>query len=425
MSKENNFHGPNVLVMTEVPPAYKKVLWPELHQKSGTEIVSTPTGTFTYDHDSKKVSEVVVRSKETETNPIKGITIVVPIHDEAKNIETFLSNLALSQMPTDSEIHFLFVVNGCTDDSLEETKRGLGIMTQSESEEHTTEFLGICLEKDNGLRSTVHAFGSGNRKYLVIETSTGSKANALNVANDYALNMGHEICMNLDANNLVEPDTIMNVLRLTESEVVRGNKFFVDAHPISQRKENSAGTAEKYLSALAGINPDKINVHELKVTSISGWCVAWNPAKLDSLGGIPHKGGDDYALGVICRAMGYEDVNVHADSRVWGFAPSVKDRFRGASRWARERLQLIDYADENLNPFVAQNVRSILASERNMGKSIVEKVFSLAKDVKSTPTKAHKTIARFVIQEIGSYFGQKEYRKNPLRKSWTPLESTK
>ena len=238
---------PNVLFMTESPAGLNHSIWPNVDKQPGKRTQLT-AGEIAYS-DKLQLFEVTsdrhalnrarklqweetVNKKPEDTK----ITIVVPVYNEVKNLETFFGNFSLTDMPWEVDCDMLVVVNNSTDGSYKMAVDCLTILTNSEAEEVQLDDDNYAVYGDYGLSRKVSIFRKGNTTFRVVDTTTPGKANALNIANRHARQRKDDLVINLDANNYPEQNVLRTVTAAGYKEVVNGNKHFVDATTVHQKR---------------------------------------------------------------------------------------------------------------------------------------------------------------------------------------------
>lgn len=129
-------------------------------------------------------------------------SVVVPVHNEERSLPSMLGALLASELPSSADIQFIFVVNASNDKSVVQIKNRLALIC-SPTETHLP-----ASDYDSRMKESAFQVCYGRIRFLVIETPTAGKANALNLGNEIALRQDHNIAINIDANNWVEPDSI-------------------------------------------------------------------------------------------------------------------------------------------------------------------------------------------------------------------------
>lgn len=357
----------------------------------------------------------------TETTGLKPedsrFTIVVPIHNEEKNLESLLGAIFASDIPRSVPYHMLFIVNGCTDNSkgkLLELLFRTGNITAETIEE---------LSSEDESSDPRHILTKDAAEFYLIETSMASKSNALNIANEYALKQGHDIVLSLDANNYPEPDAVRLVAGTALKNIAeKTDKKIFDASAVSQTRKPVL--TRMVADAILGRDPRRETVYSPPPTKVNGWCMAWSTEMFREMGGLPLVGGDDYTLSLLARGHGYEDPIEHTEARSWGLAATGLDTIRSSARWYRERLQLVDHLKKT-NPEVAEVVQEFIAAEEARMGPFGNRLLALAKSIGSSPLRSPMHLFRFAHSEIAIIYGRRMYKKVPEAISWEPIGSTK
>lgn len=419
-------HTSQVFTMDQIPLRWSSTVVSKLTEDFR---VQKPTPEHAPSHDELVAQlKVAERLREvrwiesTGQNPEESdLTIVVPVHNEASNLETFMGAFLTSDIPKSLPVHVIFVTNNCTDDSQLELFKQLQKIGAIETESIELSTVDPLAEKE------MKSVTVGRRKYVVITTPVGSKANALNIANHYALEVHpSNYLLNLDANNYVEPETVRLMYAAGVEMTSNSEKLLVDGMPVRQYKKQFNSP----LSVLGSTLKDKFEPTRSanrESASIAGCCMLWDPKWYKKMGNLPLGVGDDYTLTVLAMLDGPNEPTIHTNAPIWVYEPIGLDRLRCAGRWRMQKLQLLEFF-RAYRPDQHPDVLNIIREKRygfdSFGlrfTSMVEKII----DGPRSPNTIARRLAKFVYQEITIAYGNYLYDKQPNSLSWDPIQSTK
>lgn len=334
-----------------------------------------------------------------------GFTVVMPIHNEEKSLMSSTSALILSQVPVEVDMQTNFILNCCDDRSeaiINNLLQKIGNVTvNSISEEEYQKF------KDTNLERTFLEAKQGKLIYRVYKTETKGKANALKLGSNIAILNNHEILISVDANNYVEPDTLMHMFKEGYSHFTKENDETVVLSAIPKKvHKDTLRMAEKLLRE-HGVYDDA------KYVPVYGWCMAlkanWAYENIQPVAV------EDYALGVMARSQ-HKDVAVVENAIIWGYRTTFKDSLNQFRRSIRGRLQLL-----NLHP----ELKLIMESDNYFMRPISDRINVIYNHIISDPKSLFRYIWRFIYGEVGLALGKYDYKCEPTNQSWNKLTSTK
>jgi len=330
-----------------------------------------------------------------------AFTVVIPVHNEERMLPSHMAMLLLSDIPDSVPAQFLFIVNNTTDkskDRITEFFHRLGV-PQTEA---------ITSKVDPDVYPEGLKVSRGQKSFILLETPTKSKANALSLGNEWAVRSGHEVAINIDADRFVEPDAMRILFGEAYAQFTDQSKevVLVDGFSIEER----AGRGKKHKIYVQ----DPHNTQNLP--EVHGPLFAWKPKWIEAMGGFPKTLTEDYATAVMATNGG-KDIH-HGYSRVWGHAPANRaDKYRAGVRYIHGALQAqvmfpehkaaIAHDHPHLLPF-GERVKHLIRSD---SFSTIQGMLFLA--------------ARTVYHEIMRIDAYRRFRKDPHALMWQPVESTK
>lgn len=363
----------------------------------------------------QRVNEELQRFLEDKWLRITGrraeesaFTLAMPIHNEQKHLLSVLNVVLSAHIPKRTPVQVVLVTNACTDASQEILGHWLGRLDGFERSRYEGPVV------DNGLDSEIMKARCGSVEFIALNTRTAGKANALTIANSLAVRRGDPICMSLDANNWVEPDSVACLYRDARASfekncaVVSGHSIFV----------YSTGGRNFY---------NRVRDHALRVSPVpdhagvvNGQIMSWNPQwLLAAVGSFPSTATEDYALGVHARADGKEVVR-SKEAVTWSYgATSLWEAFKLRSRYDRGKFQINDVFAHR------PDVQAFLAEESNSLKPAHGRIKVLFDAVKTAPLYTPLHLFRFAFGEIARARGLKDYRRDPKSSTWEAIKSTK
>jgi cellulose synthase/poly-beta-1,6-N-acetylglucosamine synthase-like glycosyltransferase len=350
---------------------------------------------------------------EEETGVKPGasyLTLIVPIHNEERNLPSLLGTLMLSNVPAAVNMQVIFVTNACTDASVAMLRTflsGLGEIAVRET---------IGRHSDQGMEHRCAVVEKDHVIYIHVNTLTAGKANALGIGNIIARQSGHIIAMSVDANNFIEPDAI-RVMFSHASRHFRAVPRSNDTVLLSGVGKESV-KASRLEGSLTRISFVRRHLVEVGGGVVNGWMMAWNTAWMNDLGGPPAVALEDYALGVLARSQGFK-IEQAVGVNVWGY---VVNDFKGLldtrARYVRGKRQIYDYV--NGDPAVV----ALIENEAFYMKKFRSRIGYVIRRTVHDPLHTARYIATFLLWEYAIWKGMREYRRNPKNQSWEKIGAT-
>ena len=337
-------------------------------------------------------------------------TLIVPIHNEANSLPSFLNTLMLSDIPSAVNMNVIFIANACTDSSQVYIDEFLASLGQIENKLLTGEF------NDQGLNRNYKAIKRSNISFMHVDTQTPGKANALGIGNSIARESGHIVAISVDANNYLEPDAIRVMFshannsfhdKLTANDIV--------LLTCTQQEESKASKLKHLLSRAGRMQQHLL---ESKSGEVDGCLMAWNTQWMESIGGPPAVALEDYAMGVIARVNNYRFEQIK-EANIWSYTTNgLKGLLETRTRFVRGVLQLLDLVHHD--PSVLQ----IVEKEAYYIQTLPFRLKYLLYKAKKSPENLPRYIATFLLWEYALRRGRRDYRRNPNDHSWKKIDAT-
>lgn len=328
-------------------------------------------------------------------------SISLPVHNEERSLPSVLGAFFASEIPTAAEIQVIFLVNASSDNSADLIKKRLSYIGSATKTSLSQSFI------DAKRLDSVHHVRIGNIRFLVVETSVPGKANALNICNEIAREQGHEIVINIDANNWVEPDSIGLMYRQARRTIVDNTNF--NAALINASEYCPTRNEQTLVSA-------KIKTQRAEV---SGCMFAWSTKWIHENNGFPQYAIEDYGAGLLALSQGKKIVE--SDAKIWVFSPSnSSDEERQTIRFIYGAMQLAEYFHEH--PVAMAILRDDFPQLRPWPGRLD---YYLSTGNSNTLLKKVKRLVRCLMDERLIFHAQREFRRNPQGQTWTPIRSTK
>lgn len=342
-----------------------------------------------------------------------AFTLVMPVHNEARLLPSVLRVLNRATIGPSVNMQLVIVTNACKDGSASVARNLL---------KHVQD-MGVSIDRqlaDSGADDKVLRAYVGNVRIVLIDTKTAGKANALNIGNGLALRAAHPICMCLDADAFVEPNSVA--------------LLFAEAH-----RRFSSPEAQDYVAVSSRIrvcaprNPGQVSRLRQRLFSfrehehvpvegaISGCLWAWKPVWMQSLGGCTRTVAEDLALACIAKAEGKRVAL--SDAKVWVFdVGTLSDYALRVRRHCQGMLQVRELLGSK-----TEAIESMVGSSRwllgGLGGRIANILLPQLKE--RSPTKWPGTLASFLLHEYWWYLGRRDHAQNPHACTWQPCQSTK
>lgn len=355
------------------------------------------------------------------------VTVVIPIHNEEKYLQSTLDTFMLADIPSTAHVRVLFITNGCTDTGASGSIIRRFMEQFGDIREASVTGLSTHIS-DQEINPTYEAVDHGSWEFIHMDTPVASKANALNIANSIALERPDEVIMNLDSNNFIEPDAITNLYRDAYDAFIRNPNRRYPVGAVTVTAYKSDPTVLKDL-------PSELDLFEIKSlrggqvirsfypnpkTIINGRLFAWEPRIIETIGGIPKTVREDKALSIILFENNFQ-VLTNTDSNIWAFMPSTIESFiLKQARFVRGALQLLRVHPELKESILQDEVFYFSPAVR---RELLEK---WAESISLPKEAREKAIAYMVSLWDGIVeTAYNEDLENPDNYSWTPITDTK
>ena len=339
----------------------------------------------------------------TGTEPSEThFSIIIPVHNELRSLPSFLGALLVSELPSIADIQIIFVINASSDQSAALIKKRLAfINTPVETE------LPISIFDAKRLDQAFEVC-QGNIRFLVVETPTAGKANALNLANEIARQRAHAIAINIDANNWVEPDSIALMFRMAK-------QGFVDSPDLSAVIIN----ASEYCQPRNTQMQVSVKVKTQKA-EVSGCMFAWSTQWIHENNGFIQQAIEDYGMGLL--ALSQRKQILESEASIWVYTAGTPfDENRELVRFLYGAMQL---ARRFENDPVAKQILLDDFPHLRPWRSRME--FFLSRRLKANqPFALARGILRWLFNEYLIFKAREKLRQNPDGQTWEPIKSTK
>ncbi len=329
-------------------------------------------------------------------------TVIIPVHNEQRALPSVLGALLLSAIPCTADIQIVFVVNASKDRSASVIRDRLAHFGAPVDLELPS------FASDPSRKNKAFQVLLGSMRFIVIETPTGGKANALNLGNEIALQRGHNIAVNIDANNWIEPDSLAMMFEHANRVIVEcpeSDVVLINSCEFSQAKNDRVPVSarEKTLKA-----------------EVTGWMFAWSTQWIRENNGFPQYAIEDYGAGLLALSQKKKIEESHAN--VWGFsAANLGDENKEQIRYIYGALQLKDRFKNDVDA-----TRILLGDFPNLLSLKDRMVYRLLRRQNLTsPVKFLRSLIRWVLNETLIFRARIKYWRNPLDQTWEPVESTK
>jgi hypothetical protein len=250
--------------------------------------------------------------KEKEWEDITGekpsdskLLLVVPIHNEERCIESFLTTLELSLIPKSLNLKIVFYENGSVDNTFE--KLSSLIRERYGAIQIESPYANLSTDLDEKiLRAQI-----GNQTIEILQSNFPSKARALNTVNKIALQEDYPLIVSCDANTFPEYDALAKIYSTAKNNHVLENPEYGGVGLIGARASFSKRSTPEIQTEAR--NPNKHFV---------GWFMAWNPQLLSIINEIPEVKSEDFGFKLKCLEKGFQVLNT--DIKVFGFMAETK-----------------------------------------------------------------------------------------------------
>ncbi|MBV6467803.1 MAG: hypothetical protein PGMFKBFP_03174 [Anaerolineales bacterium] len=329
-------------------------------------------------------------------------TIVVPIHNERRFLPSFLGAFLASGIPSDVDAQIVFVLNASADQSKE-------ILIRRLSQYYPAVKIFIPNSAyDPKMSNSALQFGYTGLRFLIVETPTAGKANALNIGNEIAIRSDHPLAINIDANNWVEPDSVARLYGFTRRVILddpKSDTVLVNSQEFSPKKNENMRATPRAKTMKA---------------EVTGWMFAWSTHWINGIKGFPQNVIEDYSAGLIARSQGRQIAE--SDAKIWGYAASTLfDENKEMIRYIYGAMQLMRQFEGNAL------ARSILLDDFPQLRSLKNRIsyFLFRKQDRGQPLKYVKGVIRWLKNEWFISQARREMRYAPHGQTWRPISSTK
>lgn len=247
-----------------------------------------------------------------------------------------------------------------------------------------------------------------NIRFLVVETPTAGKANALNLGNEIARQRFHAIAINIDANNWVEPDSIALMFR-------KAKQSFVD----------SADSTAVIINASEYCQPRNTQMQvsvkiKTQKAEVSGCMFAWSTQWIHENNGFIQQAIEDYGMGLL--ALSQRKQILESEASIWVYtAGTPSDENRELVRFLYGAMQLTRRFEND--PIAMQILLDDFPHLRPLRGRM--EVFLSSRLKANQPLLIARGILKWLFNEFLIFKARKMLRKNPDGQTWEPIKSTK
>ena len=341
--------------------------------------------------------------KLTETEPADThFSVIVPVHNEERSLPSFLGALLGSEIPSTADVSFLFVINASSDQSVSLIKKRLAYINPP------TETILPDSAYDSERLDLAYQVCQNRIRFIVVETPTAGKANALNIGNEIARQRTHKIAINIDSNNWVEPDSIallygrakQVLLDVPESKVVIIN---TSEYCPTRNTQTRVSVKEKTQKA-----------------EVTGCMFAWATQWVHDNNGFPQQAIEDYGTGLLALSQGKEIAD--SDASIWVYsAANFFDENRELIRFIYGAMQL---ARQFENDQVAMQILSEDFPHLRPIRSRLEYYLFRTRNQRQ-PARFIKLIMKWLFNELLILKARQKMYSDPHGQTWDPINSTK
>ena len=329
-------------------------------------------------------------------------TIVIPVHEEVRLLSSFLGAFLVSELPWMADIQIIFIVNASGDQSATLIKDRLAFIHAP------TETILPPSDFDQKRSDIAYQVSQDKIRFLVVETLTAGKANALNIGNELARWQDHAIAINIDANNWVEPDSVA-LLYGRAKRAIQGTR---------ESNVVLVNTQEYCLKRHTQIDVSvKVKTQKAEVT---GCLFAWSTHWIRDNGGFPQKAIEDYGTGLL--ALSQKKRIVESEAKIWGYCVSnFLDENKELIRFIYGAMQLSQRFEND--SLATEILLEDFPHLRPVGKRL-EYYLSIRCE-KQQPVKFIRGVLRWLFNELLILKARQMLRRSPYGQTWDPIRSTK
>ena len=329
-------------------------------------------------------------------------TVIVPVHNEERSLPSFLGALLASELPWMADIQIIFIVNASGDQSVTIIKNRLAfIYTPTETILPPSNF-------DQKRSDTVYQVSRNRIRFLIVETPTAGKANALNIGNELARQQDHAVAINIDANNWVEPDSIALLYgqaKRTIEEKYEPNVVLVNTQEYCPKRRSQIDVSVKEKTQRA---------------EVTGCLFAWSTQWIHENGGFPQKAIEDYGTGLL--ALSQKKQIVESEAKIWVYSPAnFFDEKRELIRFTYGAMQLALQFEND--PLAMEILLEDFPHLRPVRKRL--EYYLSVKRKKNQPIRFIRDILRWLFNELLIFQARQKLRRSPHGQTWDPISSTK
>lgn len=329
------------------------------------------------------------------------ITILFPIYNEESFLDYSLTSFFNSYIYPNTSYQIIFLLNSCTDNSLNKTiqilRKYKNIKAKRYADEEHLQLYDQGLEKD-------FSYAKDTNSYYILNTSTKGRVNALQIATKIAKENGSGILMSFDTDFILDPLAIYNLSQNAIKKIVR------EKETVAMTGSPIIVNNQKYTKVQNWLRNHFV-WKDQKYNSLSGCCLVLEPSWLSK--NIENNIIEDYALGLKARKLGFEILKVE-DARMWGYRTNYKDDIKQLSRSIKGRYQLLDKHPE---------LEEIILKDHFFIQKFPKRLLYILKNVLKDPVNILKWLWTLIFVEIAILKAKRDYKGNPNSIHWSPLDS--
>lgn len=392
-------------LMFEQPPGWLRASLPKIQSatRSVSELDAKSEGNAASLTEARSEYHKRRWLELTGTEPSEThFSVIIPVHNEQRSLPSFLGALFVSELPSSADIQIIFVINASSDQSAALIKKRLACIHSPVETK-----LPLSMFDANRLDMAFEVC-QANIRFLVVETPTAGKANALNLGNEIARQRDHAIAINIDANNWVEPDSIALMFR-------KAKQGFVDSADLSAVIIN----ASEYCQPRNTQMQVSVKVKTQKA-EVSGCMFAWSTKWIHENNGFIQQAIEDYGMGLL--ALSQRKQILESEASIWVYtAGTPSDENKELVRFLYGAMQL---ARRFENDSIAMKILHEDFPHLRPLSSRME--FFLSRRLKANqPFTVARGILRWLFNEYLIFIARKKLRQNPDGQTWEPIKSTK
>ncbi len=340
-----------------------------------------------------------------------AFALIVPVHNEETALPSMLDSLmrAHFHLPKAVRTNFIFVTNGCTDNSAASIISNIALPGWERVPAPTV--------VKGQVDETMYHLQREDSSFSLLNLIGRGKGRALNIGNKVALAAGLNIVLTMDANNWLEPDSLPKMYGEFRRATEHPNSpiTVMDARLYGRIRTIHGDPFNKLLRWFRG-NIDQTPVP--RGAHLTGAYMAWKADWYEKVGGTPPSAGTDYALTLLARADGKRFAHGHA--HIWTYVPSsFRDWFSARVRSARSRFALQKiFAD---NPAILKMLRE----DSPFLKPASERLKLSLLEALKRPNRIPLTVFRYLTVEAALWRAKHPGKISMDPACWEALASTK